>query len=163
MNNFLRNFCSTFSTKNYKIFRTFHLILNQIDPHSNVFSVKHYMDIDGDFISNSYLNYDKFLYEGYVEGKNLFYYFLENFLGDVGSTVYGSILDGIFDGHVRLGNGKSFTIEKSTKYYSDPAFHSLIYEDKFLKNIRQKRDLNFGNNENSVFNDDDDNDGSKSY
>lgn len=38
-------------------------------------------------------------------------------LGDPHSRVYGSIFDGVFEGHVHTGDGQSFTIDKAAKYF----------------------------------------------
>lgn len=80
-----------------------------------------------------------------------FWFFINN-LDEPNSKAYGAILNGLFDGHIFL-NGASYTVEKSIKYFTDPTFHSIIYEDKNVKNFRLKRDLNFDRSENSVFKD----------
>lgn len=76
---------------------------------------------------------------------------------DPSSKAYGSLIDGIFDGHIVLGNGTSFTIEKASRYYSKDTrpnhFHSIIYADEMINHekFRKKREAN---NENKVDGDD---------
>ena len=76
---------------------------------------------------------------------------------DPSSKAYGSLIDGIFDGHIVLGNGTSFTIEKASRYYSKDTrpnhFHSIIYADEMINHekFRKKREAN---DENKIDGDD---------
>jgi len=110
--------------------RTFHLRVFPVSEDS-VFSEDHRFDVDGE---HNELKYDNFLYEGYVKD-------------DPGSHVYGSLLDGIFDGHVVLSDGTSYTIEKASRYF-DPEnrpknYHSIIFNDQKINHeqFRQKREV----------------------
>ena len=67
---------------------------------------------------------------------------------DPSSIVYGSILDGIFEGHIIMSDGQSFTIEKIARYFPMDErpnnYHSIIYHDKEINHarFRNKRSLN---------------------
>ncbi|EPB70992.1 Disintegrin [Ancylostoma ceylanicum] len=66
---------------------------------------------------------------------------------DPGSKVYGSILDGVFDGHIMSGDGHSFTVDRAAKYFdhhSRPShYHSIIYHDAEINHgkMRSKRSV----------------------
>lgn len=65
-------------------------------------------------------------------------------LDDPSSVVYGSILDGVFDGHIITGDGASYTVEKAARYFeahSRPNYHSFIYPDDSInhRKFRTKR------------------------
>lgn len=47
------------------IFRTFHLILRQLNEYSDVFPKGHFTDVDGEYTN---IELYTFLYEGYVKG-----------------------------------------------------------------------------------------------
>ncbi|PAV83358.1 hypothetical protein WR25_16106 [Diploscapter pachys] len=112
--------------------RTFHLVLHPINEETGPFNVDHFLDVDGGFVD---IDPKSFLYEGYVKD-------------DPHSRVYGSILDGIFEGHVHTGNGHAFSIDKAAKYFSlgerPSQYHSIIYHDKEINHskMRVKRDVN---------------------
>ncbi|KAI6170491.1 hypothetical protein M3Y97_01145500 [Aphelenchoides bicaudatus] len=117
--------------------RTFNLKLHPVDSQTNpVFSDDHALDVDGAY-SSDVIRPHEFLYSGEV-------------VGDPASHVYGSILDGIFDGHIVLGDGKSFTVEKTSRYFEvekrPKNYHSVIYLDENVnhRKFRTKRsaDLN---------------------
>uniref|UniRef100_A0A5S6Q728 ADAM10 endopeptidase n=1 Tax=Trichuris muris TaxID=70415 RepID=A0A5S6Q728_TRIMR len=109
--------------------RELHLLLKR---DTSVFSSDHVLDGNGRHPAAA--PDLSFLYEGHVEG-------------DPGSYVYGSILDGIFDGHVHTGDGQVYHVERATKYSAfAPAprqFHSIIYTDDDIDyaKIRVKREL----------------------
>ena len=106
---------------------------------NDVFSDEHTLDVDGDYQSHS-IRPHKFLYSGHV-------------IDDQDSRVYGSMLDGIFDGHIYLGNGESYTIEKAARHFDVDQrplnYHSILYNDeqinhaKFRLPKRKKRDADF--------------------
>lgn len=58
------------------------------------------------------------------------------FAGDSGSTVYGAIIDGVFEGRIHLSGGDSYQIERKSHYpdntdlSNDHTVHSVIYHDK---------------------------------
>lgn len=114
---------------------------------SDVFAENHIIDVDGKAHERIYP--DDLLYEGYLED-------------DPSSKAYGSLIDGIFDGHIVLGNGTSFTIEKASRYYSKDTrpnhFHSIIYADEMINHekFRKKREAN---DENKIDGDDTDSGG----
>lgn len=132
------------------IFRTFHLILRQLNEFSDVFPKGHFTDVDGEYTN---IEPYTFLYEGYVKGIVFLNFVLKSYIGERNSKAYGSILDGLFDGHIFV-NGTTYTIEKSNKYFKDSDFHSIIYEDKNVKKFRLKRHSNLDKNENLVLEDD---------
>jgi len=56
-------------------------------------------------------------------------------LGDSGSTVRGSVVDGIFQGKIALSSGQTFTVEKITDPQSSkPSVHSIIYASQDISN-----------------------------
>lgn len=108
------------------------------------------------------MNPQEFLYEGYVEGVQ---FFLDEFdkrgkkgkklltlklLGDKNSLVYGSLIDGVFDGNISLSDGNSYTVkckkkenmarfkiqvEKLSKYYYSSPFttHSFMFHNNTVR------------------------------
>ncbi|CAJ0948604.1 unnamed protein product, partial [Mesorhabditis belari] len=110
--------------------RTFRISLLPVDDVSSPFHDSHFIDEDGKWLD---IDPPSFLYDGFVEG-------------DPHSKVYGSILDGVFEGHVHTGDGHSFTIDKAAKYFdmdSRPThYHSIIYHDDEINHnkMRMKRD-----------------------
>ncbi|KAI6222128.1 hypothetical protein M3Y95_00951500 [Aphelenchoides besseyi] len=120
-----------FRTKN----KTFNLKLHPVDSPSNeVFADDHFLDVDGAYQSHT-IRPHEFLYAGEV-------------VGDPHSRVYGSILDGLFDGHIFLGDGRSFTVEKVNRYFDadnrPKNYHSIIYSDDEINHskFRTKRSIN---------------------
>ncbi|CAD5207716.1 unnamed protein product [Bursaphelenchus xylophilus] len=114
--------------------RLFHLKLYPISENSNdIFSDDHFLDVNGEYQSHL-IRPAQFLYEGHV-------------VGDPRSKVFGSLLDGLFDGHIILGNGETFTVEKAARYFdvdSRPEnYHSIIYKDEQINHnkFRPKRDV----------------------
>ncbi|CAJ0572882.1 unnamed protein product, partial [Mesorhabditis spiculigera] len=109
--------------------RTFRISLLPVDASSSPFGDEHYADQDGQWAD---IDPASFLYEGFLEG-------------DEKSRVYGSILDGIFDGHIHTGDGHSFSVDKAAKYFdmdSRPKhYHSIIYHDDEINHgkMRVKR------------------------
>lgn len=91
------------------------------------------MDVDGEYNSHIVRPHE-FLYNGEV-------------VGDPFSHAYGSILDGVFDGHIVLGDGKSFTVEKTARYFDIDTrpqhYHSIIYSDDEVnhRKFRPKRSI----------------------
>lgn len=64
------------------------------------------------------------------------FYPLIYILGDPHSNVYGSVIDGIFDGRIVTGDGEPFFVEKAVKYFaSSQNFHSVVYADRNVKRI----------------------------
>jgi disintegrin and metalloproteinase domain-containing protein 10 len=103
-----------------------------VDAQTNpVFTDDHTLDVDGVY-SSDVIRPHEFLYSGEV-------------IGDPYSHVYGSILDGVFDGHIVLGNGESFTVEKAARYFDvderPKKYHSIIYSDEQVNHgkFRMKR------------------------
>ncbi|TKR93500.1 hypothetical protein L596_007945 [Steinernema carpocapsae] len=113
--------------------RILHLVLDPISETENVFPEDFYMDENGQKVDHVVKPY-RFLYEGYVRG-------------DLHSRVYGSILDGIFDGHIRLGDGTSYTVDKVARYFDKEDrptdYHSIIYPDDAINQtkLRKKRSV----------------------
>uniref|UniRef100_A0A914Y5I5 Uncharacterized protein n=1 Tax=Panagrolaimus superbus TaxID=310955 RepID=A0A914Y5I5_9BILA len=70
-----------------------------------VFSDDHQLDINGEYLNTNSIRPEEFLYEGFIKD-------------DPGSHVYGSIMDGVFDGHIILSDGTSLTVEKASRYFS---------------------------------------------
>jgi disintegrin and metalloproteinase domain-containing protein 10 len=104
--------------------------LSPVDAHENpVFSEDHSLDVDGTYNSHI-IRPHEFLYSGEV-------------VGDPFSHVYGSILDGVFDGHIVLGNGQSFTVEKAARYFDvderPKNYHSVIYLDDDVNHGKFRR------------------------
>uniref|UniRef100_A0A0N5AAV0 ADAM10 endopeptidase n=1 Tax=Syphacia muris TaxID=451379 RepID=A0A0N5AAV0_9BILA len=66
-----------------------------------------------------------------------------NPVSDAHSEVYGSLLDGIFDGHIHFSNGESFTVDKVGKYLPiqerKKDFHSIIYSDSEINHPKFRR------------------------
>ncbi|KHJ94571.1 hypothetical protein OESDEN_05495 [Oesophagostomum dentatum] len=108
------------------VYRSFHLILVPLDEFNEHFHPDHILDENGRYEE---IQPHTFLFEGYVKD-------------DPGSKVYGSILDGVFDGHIRLGDGNSFTVDRATKYFdylSRPShYHSIIYHDAEINHSKMR-------------------------
>ena len=59
------------------------------------------------------------------------------------------MLDGIFDGYITTGDGKTFTVEKANRYFDVGQrpihFHSIVYADEHITHNRFiKKDPNNG-------------------
>lgn len=108
--------------------RSFHLVLRPISPDEPPFAGDLTVDHDGEYHD---VRPHHFLYEGYVEG-------------DPASRVYGSLFDGVFDGHIHLSDGNSYTVDKTAKYYAaderPASFHSVIYHDKQINHRTMRMD-----------------------
>ncbi|XP_014244166.1 disintegrin and metalloproteinase domain-containing protein 10 isoform X2 [Cimex lectularius] len=63
-------------------------------------------------------------------------------IGESGSTVFGSILDGHFEGKI-ITSDESYYVEKASRYFPDntnKSFHSVIYKDSDVEDpYRHKR------------------------
>ncbi|GMR57794.1 hypothetical protein PMAYCL1PPCAC_27989, partial [Pristionchus mayeri] len=96
---------------------SFHLLLRSVSPDAPPFHKGLAVLQDGDV---QVVHPHHFLYEGYAQG-------------DVKSAVYGSLFDGVFDGHIYLSDGSSFMVERMSKYASNKAsnfsYHSVISFD----------------------------------
>uniref|UniRef100_A0A914YAT1 Uncharacterized protein n=1 Tax=Panagrolaimus superbus TaxID=310955 RepID=A0A914YAT1_9BILA len=68
---------------------------------------------------------------------------MNSFIDDPGSHVYGSIMDGVFDGHIILSDGTSLTVEKASRYFSPDErpknYHSVIYHDEKINHDKYRR------------------------
>ncbi|GMT31044.1 hypothetical protein PFISCL1PPCAC_22341 [Pristionchus fissidentatus] len=110
--------------------RSFHLVLRPISPDEPPFDGKLTVDHDGDYHD---VRPHHFLYEGHVEG-------------DPASRVFGSIFDGVFDGHIYLSDGNTYTVDKTAKYYEQherpSTFHSVIYHDNQINHKSMRLDEN---------------------
>uniref|UniRef100_A0A9J2P2U0 Disintegrin and metalloproteinase domain-containing protein 10 n=1 Tax=Ascaris lumbricoides TaxID=6252 RepID=A0A9J2P2U0_ASCLU len=108
-------------------FRSFNLHLRPVDGSSSVFDEEVYVDEDGNAVDISPRD---FLYQGYDKQ-------------DAGSTAYGSILDGVFDGHIHYSNGESYTVDKIGRYLGRDRrpshFHSIIYSDSLINHPTFRR------------------------
>ncbi|KAI1728340.1 metallo-peptidase family m12B reprolysin-like domain-containing protein [Ditylenchus destructor] len=107
--------------------RTFHLKLHPINRYDDVFSKDHFLDVDGSYLPDNQLRPHRFLFDGYL-------------IDDPASRVYGSVIDGIFDGHIISGQGDYYTVEKAARYFdSDDRpmnFHSVIYRDDQINHVK---------------------------
>uniref|UniRef100_A0A914ZVI1 ADAM10 endopeptidase n=1 Tax=Parascaris univalens TaxID=6257 RepID=A0A914ZVI1_PARUN len=107
--------------------RSFNLHLRPLDGSSSVFDEEVYVDEDGSAVDMSPRD---FLYQGYDKQ-------------DAGSTAYGSVLDGIFDGHIHYSNGDSYTVDKIGRYLGPDRrpshFHSVIYSDSLINHPTFRR------------------------
>ncbi|CAB3382365.1 Hypothetical predicted protein [Cloeon dipterum] len=50
-------------------------------------------------------------------------------LGEPESYVFGSIIDGVFEGKIHSPHNGGYFVEKSTKYFPNQTFHSVIYHE----------------------------------
>jgi disintegrin and metalloproteinase domain-containing protein 10 len=109
--------------------RVFNLKLFPVNSES-IFSDDHQLDINGEYINTNLIRPEEFLYEGFVKD-------------DPGSHVYGSIMDGLFDGHIILSDGKTLTVEKISRYFSPDErpknYHSVIYYDDKINHDKYRR------------------------
>lgn len=69
------------------------------------------------------------------------------FVGEPGSTVFGSVIDGVFEGKIISPKG-SFFVEKAHHYFPhaqnhNRTFHSVIYKDEHVED--PYRDVREGN------------------
>lgn len=59
---------------------------------------------------------------------------MSNYLaGDPGSAVFGSVIDGVFEGKIISKSKGTFYVEKSRHYFpgeNNASFHSVIYNEK---------------------------------
>ncbi|KRZ05584.1 Disintegrin and metalloproteinase domain-containing protein 10, partial [Trichinella zimbabwensis] len=98
----------------------------KLKPDRSSFSSSHAFDENG-----KKKNVDlSFLFDGQVEGES-------------NSYVYGSLIDGVFDGHIHIKDNV-YHVEKIVKYDVNqlkPAYHSIIYSDDDIKfdKLRIKR------------------------
>eukprot|EP00080_Pristionchus_pacificus_P015715 PDM75735.1 sup-17 [Pristionchus pacificus] len=108
--------------------RSFHLVLRPISPDEPPFAGDLTVDHDGEYHD---VRPHHFLYEGYVDG-------------DPASRVYGSLFDGVFDGHIHFSDGNSYTVDKTAKYYAaderPSSFHSVIYHDNQINHRTMRMD-----------------------
>uniref|UniRef100_A0A7E4ZT23 ADAM10 endopeptidase n=1 Tax=Panagrellus redivivus TaxID=6233 RepID=A0A7E4ZT23_PANRE len=117
--------------------RTFNLRLTPIEREA-VFGDDHELDVNGVFVRDHVP--EDYLYEGYIKD-------------DPGSHAYGSIMDGLFDGHIILSDGTSLTVEKAARYFdvdSRPKnYHSIIYLDDKINHdkYRPKRHIHEANDD----------------
>ena len=56
------------------------------------------------------------------------------------SRVYGTIIDGVFDGHIHTSDGHSYSVDKIGKYFpigERPVnYHSIIYHDDEINHAK---------------------------
>uniref|UniRef100_A0A183CIH7 ADAM10 endopeptidase n=1 Tax=Globodera pallida TaxID=36090 RepID=A0A183CIH7_GLOPA len=108
---------------------TFHLKIHPLDNSNSLFATDHIIDVDGEHHTQQ-IRPHGFLYEGQV-------------VGDPGSFVHGTLLDGVFDGFIVMGDGRSFTVEKTARYFDigrrPDHFHSFIYADEEINHKRFRR------------------------
>ncbi|KHN85607.1 Serine/threonine-protein kinase PLK1 [Toxocara canis] len=108
---------------------SFDLLLTPVDRFTTVFDEDVQIDVDG---STIHLSPSDFLYRGYDKS-------------DEDSFIYGSLINGVFSGHIRYRTGESFTVESAKLYFTNESsshFHSVIYPDtaiKFFNSSRHKR------------------------
>lgn len=109
--------------------RTFQLLLKHVGDDSSVFERDLVILQDG---APVHVDHKKFLVHGHEKS-------------DEKSEVYGSLLDGVFDGHIHFSDGKSYTVDKIGKYLPlglrNRSFHSIIYPDSAINHpkFRKKR------------------------
>lgn len=106
--------------------RSFHLSLLQLNDASTVFDDNLLVDEDGAPVR---VEPEQFLVQGYD-------------LNDANSVVYGSVLDGIFEGHIQYRSGESYTVDKlgrSASVQKKPSrFHSIIYSDNAINHPKYR-------------------------
>ncbi|MFH4983307.1 hypothetical protein AB6A40_010016 [Gnathostoma spinigerum] len=111
--------------------RTFHLSLLPVNDSSDPFDSNLIFDVDG--VQEDF-NHRALLFTGFDENYD-------------NSVAYGSIIDGVFDGHIHYADGLSYSIERITRYFpptkESSKIHSIIYEDKSINHpaVRSKRSL----------------------
>ncbi|VDL76326.1 unnamed protein product [Nippostrongylus brasiliensis] len=106
--------------------RSFHLNLLPLDPYNDYFHPDHVLDEDGRYED---VEPHTFLYEGFIRD-------------DPGSKVYGSILDGVFEGHIRTGDGHSYSVDRASKYFDHDKrpsqYHSIVYRDDEINHSKMR-------------------------
>lgn len=119
------DFIDSFDLKFISHNRSFHLSLFRIDG-STVFDNDLTVDEDGVPIR---ISPNQFLVHGFDKG-------------DKHSVVYGSVLDGVFEGHIQYSNGETFSVEKVGRYLSKEhrpqGFHSIIYSDSSINHPKYR-------------------------
>ncbi|KJH49558.1 Disintegrin [Dictyocaulus viviparus] len=120
--------------------RSFHVILLPIDEFDDqVFHPNHILDEDDRYQE---IEPSSFLYEGFLKD-------------DPGSKVYGSILDGVFEGHIKSGDGHSYSVDRVSKYFDyehrPTHYHSILYHDSEINHnkMRFKRSDSFSSGSNN--------------
>ena len=53
--------------------------------------------------------------------------------GEPKSRVHGSLIGGLFSGRIHTQRGQTFYVESADKYFDDPKFASIIYDEKDVK------------------------------
>lgn len=118
--------------------RTFRLSLKHLTSEKSVFEDDLVIVEDGIPV---HIDHKKFLVYGHEKS-------------DAHSEVYGSLLDGIFDGHIHFSNGESFTVDKVGKYLPiqerKKDFHSIIYSDSEINHPKFRRKRSSGDEEKDV-------------
>ncbi|CAB3407228.1 unnamed protein product [Caenorhabditis bovis] len=110
--------------------RTFHVQLHPIDEATGPFHENFFADENGETVN---MKPSHFLYEGYLKD-------------DPRSYVYGSVFDGVFEGHIQTGDGYRYSVDKAAKYFDASErpnhYHSVIYRDDEInhRKWRVKRD-----------------------
>lgn len=65
------------------------------------------------------------------------------FIGEPGSIVFGSLLDGVFEGKIVSPTTGAYYVEKASRYFppeslktndKDGHFHSIVYKDSDVEN-----------------------------
>ncbi|VDM58368.1 unnamed protein product [Angiostrongylus costaricensis] len=117
--------------------RSFHLSLLPLEELGDqLFHPDHILDEDGQYEE---IRPQSFLYEGFVKDEP-------------GSVVYGSILGGVFEGHIRSSDGHSYSVDRASKYFdynSRPSqYHSIVYRDEEINHNKMRFKRSPGNDNN---------------
>ncbi|XP_026468795.1 disintegrin and metalloproteinase domain-containing protein 10-like, partial [Ctenocephalides felis] len=71
--------------------------------------------------------------EGPIHGVDTSHVYEGDLQGDPGSAVFGSVIDGVFEGKIISKSKGTFYVEKSRHYFpgeNNASFHSVIYNEK---------------------------------
>lgn len=82
-------------------------------------------------------------------GIQILIFFSPNFLGEPESLVFGSLLDGVFDGQIISPSMGTYYVEKASKYFPPEAlrsndtnqgFHSIVYKESDVDDLHEDGD-----------------------
>lgn len=62
-----------------------------------------------------------------------------NVIGEPESYVFGSIVDGVFEGKISSPDTGAYYVEKARRYFPNETFHSVIYHENDVADPHEER------------------------
>ncbi|BES95968.1 disintegrin and metalloproteinase domain-containing protein 10 [Nesidiocoris tenuis] len=78
-------------------------------------------------------------------GHDLSHIYHGHLIGEPGSFVYGSLIDGVFEGKIHSNNNNAYYVERAHRYFPNnrnTSFHSVIYKDEDVEDAYAHRRSN---------------------